>query len=390
MGKLCTYRFINIDVGWGCQFKIAVQFTIEIKSTIPHLMKNLSDYNYELPESLIAKMPLASRDASRLMVVDRKNNTFYHSHINELPQLLNQGDRLILNDTKVVPAKLFGFRTATGGKWSGLYLGCNEEGHWRIIGQTKGKLQPGESITITPAHGVDSSEKLLLTLIQKENETEGTWITKVDQNRSPEKLLQQFGTMPLPPYIQRNLASENDWERYQTVYASAAGAVAAPTAGLHFSEKLMQQCAERGIDKSTVTLHVGLGTFRPIAVENLDDHQMHSEWCELTAETIQQIEQTHSAGSRIVAVGTTSVRTLESAYRKQPPTSFVRETNLFIRPGFQFNAIDCLLTNFHLPKSSLLVLVSAFAGYDLIREAYRAAIAEEYRFFSYGDAMLIL
>ncbi|VAX42763.1 S-adenosylmethionine:tRNA ribosyltransferase-isomerase [hydrothermal vent metagenome] len=351
-------------------------------------MENLSDYNYELPESLIAKMPLESRDASRLMVVDRGKETFFHSHINMLPSLLAKGDRLIFNDTKVVPAKLFGFRTETGGKWSGLYLGTTAEGNWRIIGQTKGKLKPEETLTITPAHQVDSTEKLLLTLLEKESE--GVWIVCPDEQSKPEKLLQEFGTMPLPPYIQRNVASQNDWQRYQTVYATQAGAVAAPTAGLHFSEELIQQCTQQGIDHSTVTLHVGLGTFRPIATEQLCDHQMHSEWCELTPHTIQQIESTRTAGGRIVAVGTTSVRTMESACREKTLTPLTGETNLFIRPGFQFNAVDCLLTNFHLPKSSLLVLVSAFAGYNLIREAYAAAIKEKYRFFSYGDAMLIL
>ena len=355
-------------------------------------MENISHYHYELPESLIAKMPLASRDASRLMVVDRSQNRFYHSHISELPQLLETGDRLILNDTKVVPAKLFGFRTATGGKWSGLYLGLTAEGDWRIIGQTKGKLQSGETITITPAHTADSSLTLVLTLLEKE--PDGVWIAKVDidstSHTTVENLLQQFGTIPLPPYIQRTLASENDWERYQTVYASQAGAVAAPTAGLHFTKELMQQCVTRGIDQSCVTLHVGIGTFRPIATEKLSDHQMHSEWCELTLDVIQQIEKTRSAGGRIVAVGTTSVRTLETAYQNKMPQPIAGDTNIFIQPGFQFNAVDCLLTNFHLPKSSLLVLVSAFAGDDLIREAYAAAIKEKYRFFSYGDAMLIL
>jgi S-adenosylmethionine:tRNA ribosyltransferase-isomerase len=219
---------------------------------------------------------------------------------------------------------------------------------------------------------------------------DGIWTFEPSISDTPVTLLQQFGTVPLPPYIRRELPTDADWDRYQTTYARRYGAVAAPTAGLHFTPELLRECRDCGIEQTHVTLHVGIGTFRPIAVDNLADHRMHAEWCELSPEAADEINQTRAAGGRIFAVGTTSVRTLESAAHDKIVNAWSGETELFIRPPYEFRAVDVLLTNFHLPKSSLLVLVSAFAGPELIREAYRAAIDERYRFYSYGDAMLIV
>lgn len=352
------------------------------------MMDNLSSYDYELPEELIASEPLRKRDASRLLVIHRDSDTLAHHTVHDLPSLLQPGDCLVLNDTKVVPARLFGFRTSTEGKWEGLYLGKTAEGLWKLIGETRGKLQPGERISITPAHAPESGETFSLKLVEKDSE--GIWTAEVESDEETFALLQKFGTVPLPPYMRRKLAEKEDWTRYQTTFSSKPGAVAAPTAGLHFTPELLVACQEKDIQHVHVTLHVGIGTFRPITVENLDEHKMHTEWCELTAETAEQLNKTRQNGGRIVAVGTTAVRTLETAARSGTLEPFRGETDLFIRPGYEFQAVDCLMTNFHLPKSSLLVLVSAFMGFEGARKAYASAIQEKYRFFSYGDAMLIL
>jgi S-adenosylmethionine:tRNA ribosyltransferase-isomerase len=229
-----------------------------------------------------------------------------------------------------------------------------------------------------------------MTLTLLERDANGVWTANPSSSESAFSLLHRFGTVPLPPYIGRKCGTEADRERYQTTYARRPGAVAAPTAGLHFTPELLARCADRGIDRSFVTLHVGIGTFRPIAVERLSEHIMHHEWCEVSDETCRSIVETRERSGRIVPIGTTSVRTLESASQSGLPQPWSGETNLFIRPPYQFRAVDCLLTNFHLPRSSLLVLVSAFAGLDLVREAYAEAIKERYRFYSYGDSMLLL
>jgi S-adenosylmethionine:tRNA ribosyltransferase-isomerase len=351
-------------------------------------MQHLSFYDYDLPEDLIAKEPLAERDASRLLVVDRAMQTLSHRMIRDLPSILRSGDCLVLNDTKVVPARLLGIRTETGGRWEGLYLGSAAGNRWRLIGQTRGKLQAGESLTLQRAHDPESEEQLHLTLVERDDD--GIWLAEPDSQDNTLDVLNRFGTVPLPPYIQRDLATSSDWARYQTTYADRPGSVAAPTAGLHFTNELLDDCCGRAIERAEVTLHVGIGTFRPITTLNLDDHQMHSEWCELSDAAAQRLNQVRTAGGRIVAVGTTSVRTLESACVSGRLDSHLGETNLFIRPGYTFGAVDCLLTNFHLPKSTLFVLVCAFAGSDLAKQAYAAAIEQKYRFFSYGDAMLIL
>lgn len=347
-------------------------------------LDRLSAYDYTLPDSLIAKVPLSTRDASRLLVVSRQTGQISHRSIRDLPELLAPGDCLVLNNTRVLPARLMGHRAATGGKWEGLYLGSDESGRWRLIGQTRGYLQLAESVVVA-----GSGRELRLKLIAREND--GVFLFEPNRPDSVIELLHQFGTLPLPPYFDRKDPNAEDWDRYQTVYGTHPGSVAAPTAGLHFTPELLSQCQSRGINRVEVTLHVGLGTFRPVAVENLAEHQMHSEWCELPEPAISGIETTRTAQGRVVAVGTTSLRTLESAAAiHNPLQAWHGETRLFVRPPYSFRVVDALLTNFHLPKSTLLMLVSAFAGIDLIRHAYQQAIAHEYRFFSYGDAMLIL
>jgi len=357
--------------------------------TTTFFMNNISDYDYDLPAELIADRPTPRRDDSRLLVIDRQSGEIKHRRITDLPQLLSPGDTLVLNDTKVIPARLYGRRAETGGRWEGLFLGTTQQGDWRLIGQTRGRLQAGEQIVITPAHDANSGDELSLTLIEREAE-DGIWIARPEQQGDPLPLLARFGTVPLPPYMHRKLATETDWSRYQTVYARRPGAVAAPTAGLHLTPELLGEMQTNDIRQVFVTLHVGIGTFRPIAVESLSEHHMHSEWCELSPTAVDSLVQSRVQGGRIVAVGTTSVRVLESAAKNSDLSAWQGETNLFIRPPYEFRAVDCLLTNFHLPRSTLLVLVSAFAGADLIRRAYAEAVRERYRFFSYGDAMLIL
>ncbi|WP_029246535.1 tRNA preQ1(34) S-adenosylmethionine ribosyltransferase-isomerase QueA [Schlesneria paludicola] len=350
----------------------------------------LSTYDYQLPDDFIAKEPLAERDASRLMVVDRQSGSIEHRRIRDLPALLYANDCLVLNNSRVLPARLFGVRTATGGKWEGLYLSSTSTGLWRLIGQTRGYLRLGETITLAN----DGGETLQLKLIEKE--ADGICQFEPLRCEGVLELLPRFGTVPLPPYMDRKQATANDWERYQTTYAQCPGSVAAPTAGLHFTPELLDACRQKGIGRAEVTLHVGIGTFRPVSVENLTEHRMHSEWCEVPQETADTLSAARSAHGRIVAVGTTSLRTLESAIPTAetsavtPFQAWQGETNLFVRPPYRFRSTDILLTNFHLPKSTLLMLVAAFGGLDLILEAYRIAIAERYRFFSYGDAMLIV
>ena len=366
----------------------------------------LSSWQFELPAELIASRPAETRDGARLLVVDRQTASITHARIRDLPELLKPNDLLVFNNTKVLPARLFGFRTSTGGRWEGLYVEEISPGHWHLLSDTRGRLQPGETITVRPAY-LDSSEdalenesvaaldseSLILTLIEKRDD--GGWIATPNSKTFSLELLEQFGSLPLPPYMGRKLADQDDQQRYQTQFASEPGAVAAPTAGLHFTESLLGHCSSRGIQKAELTLHVGIGTFRPVVAERLADHKMHEEWCRLPPVTCEMVNQTRQRQGRVVAVGTTSVRTLESAAQATMVSGsslqpWQGRTSLFIQPGYHFRAVDCLLTNFHLPGSTLLVLVAAMAGYDLIMEAYRQAIAERYRFYSYGDAMLIV
>lgn len=346
----------------------------------------LETYDYELPSELIAQHPCNPRDAARLLVVDRRLGTWRHHTIRELPDLLQPRDCLVLNDSRVVPARLIGRRSKTGGRWEGLFLGLVAGGKWRLIGQTRGHLRPGESVTIPAVDGSPVS----LELRFEERLTGGAWIVSPQTAEDVVTILERHGHVPLPPYIRQGQETAGDRESYQTVYAAQPGSAAAPTAGLHFTPELLARCAERGLETARVTLHVGLGTFRPVASSDIREHIMHAEWCRVPGEAAQQLATTRAAGGRVVAVGTTSLRTLETAVPQVGWQPWEGESQLFVYPPYRFQAVDVLLTNFHLPKSTLLMLVSAFGGYELIREAYAAAIAERYRFFSYGDAMLIL
>jgi S-adenosylmethionine:tRNA ribosyltransferase-isomerase len=346
-------------------------------------------FDYDLPRRLVAQEPLRNRADARLMLVDRVRQVISHHHVRDLPHLVASGDRLVLNDTKVIPAQLGGRRLQTGGRWQGLYLESTPQGHWRILCKTRGHLRPGEAVEL-----VDREGRTGLKLWLLEKMEEGQWLAHPEPDEPAESALQRLGRVPLPPYIRAGNMVDADVANYQTVYARSPGAVAAPTAGLHFTNELLKALEAHSIVQSRVTLHVGLGTFRPIETESLDEHRMHSEWGEINADTSGELNATRAAGGRLIAVGTTVTRLLETAIRSTsggrqiPP--WQGRTDLFIRPQFEFRAIDALMTNFHFPRTTLLVLVQTFGGRELIAEAYRQAIREEYRFYSYGDAMLIV
>jgi S-adenosylmethionine:tRNA ribosyltransferase-isomerase len=348
----------------------------------------LDAYDFVLPPERIADSPAQRRDAARLLTLNRETQSIGHRTIRDLPDLLRSGDLLVLNETRVLPARLQGVRTKTGGKWEGLFLATAEDGAWRIIGKTRGRLLEGESITIQPPADRDSSAPLTLKLESRGDE--GEWRARPNLPGDSTELLEQFGSMPLPPYIHRDQPQIEDRERYQTVYARTPGAVAAPTAGLHFTDELLRRLDERGIARHTVTLHVGAGTFVPIKAEDTAKHRMHAEWGTLSAATADALNGARAGGGRIVAIGTTSLRLLESAAREDGTVApFAGETDLFITPGYRFRAVDALMTNFHLPRSTLFMLVSAFAGLDAMQAAYALAISHNYRFYSYGDACLL-
>lgn len=342
--------------------------------------------DYTLPPELVAQEPLNSRIDARLMLVDRQAQAIEHHHIRDLPKLLQPGDRLVLNDTKVIPAQLRGVRTQTGGRWQGLFLGTTDSGEWKIVCKTRGRLQPLEKITLQDRDGKPSVQLWLLEQLE-----DGEWLARPESDHTALELLEQLGRVPLPPYIRSGMMVDDDVENYQTVFARMPGAVAAPTAGLHFTTELLKAIEQSGVVFSAVTLHVGRGTFRPIEVDDVDEHPMHAEWAELSDVAAREINASREAGGRVVAVGTTVTRVLEAvASSGMPLTSWNGETDLFIRPPYQFQAIDALLTNFHFPRTTLLLLVQALGGTELIRAAYEEAIREEYRFYSYGDAMLIV
>ncbi len=363
-------------------------------------MSDLDQYDYELPRELIAQDPLATRTDARLMLVDRQSGCIDHYHVRDLPELLRPTDTLVLNNSRVVPARLVGYRASTAGRWQGLFLRADESsGVWEVLTKTRGKLQVGESLTIQDRHGRDGMSLKVVArtdsgnLLVTPELPSGFVPLEADAGRplqSPVDWLERFGRVPLPPYIRDGQMVDADAVNYQTVFAKEAGSVAAPTAGLHFTEKLLTQIRATGVETCEVTLHVGIGTFRPIQVDRLDDHEMHQEWIRVDGATADQVNSRREAGGRCVAIGTTSVRVLESAAVEGRLRAFTGETKLFIRPPYQFQMVDALLTNFHLPRSSLLVLVSAFASRDLIIKAYQEAIDQEYRFYSYGDAMLIV
>jgi S-adenosylmethionine:tRNA ribosyltransferase-isomerase len=344
-----------------------------------------SQYDYDLPRDLIAQFPLPNRADARLLVVDRAAGTLAHRYIRDLPEILLRGDCLVLNDTRVVPARLVGFRTATGGHWEGLFLEGSNEGLWRIMCKTRGHLVPGETITLLNAQ---AREDIRLALVSPQ--TEGVWVVRPESTEETFALLERVGRVPLPPYIRKGEMVESDRQNYQTVFARNPGAVAAPTAGLHFTELLLRRLEKQGIVLSWLTLKVGAGTFRPIVGQRLAEHRMHAEWAQLGQEAVDKIRFARQRGGRIIAVGTTTVRVLETAAQDDQFKPFVGMTDLFIRPPYRFRAVDALLTNFHLPRTTLLVLVRTFGGDELMKRAYEEAIREEYRFYSYGDAMLIL
>ncbi len=337
--------------------------------------------DYILPPELIAQEPCEPRDHARLLVARRVTSTLEHRRFDDLPDLLNPGDLLVLNDTRVVAARLLGKRARTGGKWEGLFLRELSDGSWEMLCQTRGTLCAGEVIEIEPG-------PLLLQLLNKL--PGGRWQVKALISGTPVELLDRFGQIPLPPYIRKGKAHDTDRERYQTIYAQQSGAVAAPTAGLHFTERLFERLQARGIGWTTVTLHVGLATFQPIQADDCTRHPMHAERGCITQPAVDAINACKSRGHRVVAVGTTSVRVLESVANHGPLQAWAGETELYIHPPHEFKMVDALITNFHLPRTTLLLLAAAFAGVELLKQVYDDAIAEHYRFYSYGDAMLIV
>lgn len=348
-------------------------------------MDELARYDYDLPKDLIAQQPAARRTDARLLVVDRSRGELRHQHVRDLPELLRPGDCLVLNDTRVIPARLLGRRAQTGGRWEGLFLADDGHGLWQILGKTRGKLLPGESIQLMNAQGLDDIE---LRLIEKQDD--GVWVARPRSDEATLALLERVGRIPLPHYIREGVAFPGDAERYQTVFATHPGSAAAPTAGLHFSRELLEQLAARGVGSARVTLHVGLDTFRPVSVTTLAEHKMHSEWGRIEAEAVEQLRAAKERGGRVVAVGTTAMRVLETAARGGTLQPWSGQTELFIRPPFEFHGADALLTNFHLPRTTLLVLVRTFGGEELMQRAYEEAIRERYRFYSYGDAMVVV
>ena len=336
-----------------------------------------SDFHYQLPADLIAQVPLAERSASRLLVVPPGDGGFEDRGIRDLPQLLQPGDLLVFNDTRVIPARLLGHKKISGGRVEILIE--------RLLGDDQVRAQLGFSKPPRPGTRIALDAGGEAEVLARED---SFWRLRFHVHEPLEDWLQHAGSLPLPPYIHRAPGAE-DAERYQTVYAREMGAVAAPTAGLHFDEGLLQALRARGVDFGHVTLHVGAGTFQPMRVDDVRDHRMHSEWLNVGTELVEQVRRTRAAGGRIVAVGTTVVRALESALQDGELGPFSGETSIFIYPGYRIRSVDVLLTNFHLPESTLLMLVSAFAGKDLVFAAYQHAVREQYRFFSYGDAMLL-
>jgi len=352
----------------------------------------LSDYHVDVPDSLIAQYPLADRAASRLMALNAgEPASITHHQFSDLPNLLKQGDLLVLNNTKVIPARLFG-QKLTGGRVEILVERVLESG--QLLSMVRSSKSPRVGTSIQLENG---------DLLTVHSRADNFFILDVQAGTDPLALLDQHGNMPLPPYITRE-PEPDDLVRYQTIYGEHPGAVAAPTAGLHFNQTLFDQLDERGVGRVFVTLHVGAGTFQPVRVENPEDHVMHAEYVEVSRQTADAVNETRARGGRIIAVGTTSVRCLESAARfggdgqeRSSESSELRcelnawtgDTKLFLRPGSAFHMVDAMVTNFHLPRSTLMMLVSAFAGHQNIMQAYRCAVEDAYRFYSYGDAMLL-
>lgn len=338
----------------------------------------LADYDYELPPERIAQRPAEPRDSSRLLVVGRDGSLNHHVFA-DLPDLLPPGSLLVMNDTRVVAARLVGRRARTGGKWEGLFVRATPLGAWEVLAQTRGYPDDGEELIAESSAGE-------LRLVLEGRTPERRWLLRPQREGAFPELLARFGQVPIPPYIRKGRADGGDIARYQTMYARHDGAVAAPTAGLHFTDQVFGRLEKRGIGRAFVTLHVGPGTFQPVKVDDPSEHRVEPEWGEVPAETVRAMADCRERGGSIIAVGTTTTRVLESA---PPGEAWSGLASTTIAPPYAFRSIDALLTNFHLPRSSLLLLVAAFLGLERMKAAYAEAVAREYRFYSYGDAMLI-
>ena len=340
---------------------------------------NTKDFDFDLPEELIAQTPLEVRDASRLLILDRKKWTLTDSHFDSILDQLQPGDALVMNNTRVLPARLYGQKPDTHGHVELLLLKNTQGDQWEVLAKPAKRLRVGAKVEF-------GDGRLKATVVEELEQ--GGRIVEFSYEGIFLEVLESLGEMPLPPYIHEKL---EDRERYQTVYAKENGSAAAPTAGLHFTEDLLQKIEAKGVHLVYLTLHVGLGTFRPVSVDNLEEHEMHSEYYQFSQEAADTLNQVKAKGGRVVAVGTTSIRTLETIGNKfdgqlQADAGW---TNIFIKPGYDFKVVDAFSTNFHLPKSTLVMLVAAFAGRDFVLEAYRHAVEERYRFFSFGDAMFL-
>ncbi|MFJ6411429.1 tRNA preQ1(34) S-adenosylmethionine ribosyltransferase-isomerase QueA [Terribacillus saccharophilus] len=341
---------------------------------------DIQDYDFHLPEELIAQTPLQDRTASRLLVLNKEEKTMEHRHFADIGDYFKSGDCLVLNDTRVLPARLYGIKKDTQAKVEILLLKQVEGDSWEVLVKPAKKVKVGTELSFGDGK---------LTAVCKELLEHGGRIVEFRYDGIFYEVLEQLGEMPLPPYIKEQLP---DQERYQTVYAKEQGSAAAPTAGLHFTKELLASLQEKGVEIAFITLHVGLGTFRPVSVDSIEEHEMHAEFYQMSQETADQLTRIRENGGRIISVGTTSTRTLETITRDHDGKFVAASgwTDIFIYPGFTYRAIDGLITNFHLPKSTLIMLVSAFAGRDFILDAYRTAVEERYRFFSFGDAMLLV
>ena len=340
---------------------------------------NIEEFDYDLPESLIAQTPLKHRDQSRLLVMGRESGKTTHQHFADVIDYFKEGDTLVLNDTRVMPARLFGIKEETGAKVEMLMLTHIEDNDWEVLLKPAKRIKVGQRLSF-------GDGKIVAECIEELDQ--GGRIMRLHYEGILQERLDELGEMTLPPYIKERL---DDPDRYQTVYAKESGSAAAPTAGLHFTDELLEAIRAKGIRIVFITLHVGLGTFRPVSVENIDDHEMHSEYYQISEDTAQLLNETRREGGRIISVGTTTTRTLETV--RSQHDQFVATsgwTDIFIYPGYEFKAIDGLITNFHLPKSTLVMLVSAFSTRENVLNAYREAVERQYRFFSFGDAMLII
>lgn len=340
---------------------------------------NTADFDFELPEELIAQVPLEKRDSSKLLILDREQQSMVDSHFDHIIDQLHPGDALVMNNTRVLPARLYGYKPETNGHVELLLLKNTQGDQWEVLAKPAKRLKVGTTVAF-------GDGRLTATIVEELEH--GGRIVEFAYEGIFLEVLESLGEMPLPPYIHEKL---EDRERYQTVYAKENGSAAAPTAGLHFTQELLEKIEAKGVKLVYLTLHVGLGTFRPVSVDNLDEHEMHSEFYHLSADAAQTLNHVKATGGRIVAVGTTSIRTLETIGNKFDGRLEADSgwTNIFIKPGYEFRIVDAFSTNFHLPKSTLVMLVSAFAGREFVLDAYKHAVEERYRFFSFGDAMFI-